>query len=102
NLPLDRANHVEPTGTRSRSLVAFVVVALVLAFAVGSWLQAHREPSGQPAAAPPLDGTLVYAVPDGQGHSRLWRWELATGRVVRGPRVLRATELVDAGSVSFG
>jgi hypothetical protein len=85
--------------------MVFVVIALVLAFAVGSWLEAHREPSSpRPAAvaSPRLDGTLVYAVPDGEGHSRLWRWELATGRVVRGPRVLRATELVDAGNVNFG
>jgi hypothetical protein len=82
-----------------------VVSVLVLTFAVGSWLEAHREPSRPQQATvapPPLDGVLVYAVPDGARHSRLWRWELATGRVARGPRVLRATELVDAGGVSFG
>jgi hypothetical protein len=104
DLPLDRADHAEPT-TRSRSLVAIVVSVLVLMLAVGSWLQAHREPSApRPAAAATaaLNGTLVYTVPDGEGHSRLWRWELATGRVVRGPRVLRATELVGAGALSFG
>ena len=28
--------------------------------------------------APPLTGTLVYAVPDGAGHSRLWRCDLET------------------------
>ena len=43
-----------------------------------------------------LTGTLVYAVPDGADRSRLWRWDLTTGRVVRGPRVARAIELVDA------
>jgi hypothetical protein len=98
---LDRTAHAEPS-TSSRSPVAFVVIALVLAFAVGSWLEAHRPPDvPRPAsvAAPPLGGVLVYAVPDGEGRSRLWRWELATGRVVRGPRVLRATELVAAGSL---
>jgi 3-oxoacyl-(acyl-carrier-protein) synthase len=63
-----------------------------LAGAVGSWLNAHTEPAteGAPEARPTqLTGTLVYAVPDGAHRSRLWRWDLATGRVVRGPRVPR-------------
>jgi hypothetical protein len=105
NLPPDPADHAEPTTTGSRSLIALVVSALVLTFAVGSWLQAHQEPSTPRRATvdvSSLSGVLVYAVPDGEGHSRLWRWELATGRVVRGPRVLRATELVGAGALSFG
>ncbi|MGZ5213509.1 MAG: hypothetical protein ACXWEJ_06875 [Actinomycetota bacterium] len=49
-----------------------------------------------------LTGTLVYAVPDGADRSRLWRWDLATGRVVRGPRVPRAIELVDAHGANPG
>ena len=97
--------HAEPTMTRSRSLVAIVVSVLVMTFAVGSWLEAHRPPvvpRQASVAPPPLSGVLVYAVPDGEQRSRLWRWDLATGRVARGPRVLRATELVSAGTSSFG
>jgi hypothetical protein len=78
----------------------------VLAVAVGSWLNAHQEPpataAGQRIRPTALTGTLVYAVPDGADHSRLWRWDLVTGRVVRGPRVPRAIELVDAHGANPG
>jgi hypothetical protein len=97
----------EPTSTRSRSLVALVLTVIVLAVAVGSWLNAHRDPSEAAARQQvrptlPLTGTLVYAVPDGPDRSRLWRWDLATGHVVRGPRVPRAIELVDAHGANPG
>lgn len=96
----------ELTATRSRSLVALVVTVIVLAVAVGSWLNAHREPAAAPAVQQfrptGLTGTLVYAVPDGAYRSRLWRWDLTTGRVVRGPRVPRAIELVDARGANAG
>lgn len=96
----------EPSTTRSRSLVAFVLTALVLVFALGSWLKAHTSPEKPAASAPVsatnLTGTLIYAVPDGLDHSRLWRWDLATDRAVRGPRVPRALELVDARGANFG
>ncbi len=95
----------EPSTTRSRSLVAFLLTVIVLAVAVGSWLNAHTEPATEaaPAARPTrFTGTLVYAVPDGPNRSRIWRWDLATGRVVRGPRVPRAIELVDARGANFG
>lgn len=95
----------EPT-SRSRSLVAIVLTVVVLAVAVGSWLNAHTEPRAAPAVQrirpTALDGTLVYAVPDGVDRSRLWRWDLETGRVVRGPRVPRAIELVDARGANPG
>jgi hypothetical protein len=95
-----------PPTQRSRSLVAMVVAVIVLAVALGSWLNAHREPPKDAAArrATPtgLTGTLVYAVPDGVGVSRLWRWDLATGRAVRGPRVPRAIQLVDARGANDG
>jgi hypothetical protein len=82
------------------------LTVIVLAVAVGSWLNAHTEPSAAPAVQETrptgLTGTLVYAVPDGAHRSRLWRWDLATGRVVRGPRVPRAIELIDARGANFG
>ena len=91
---------------RSRSLVAMVVAVVVLAVALGSWLNAHREPPKEAAAGrvttTGLTGTLVYAVPDGAGMSRLWRWDLATGRAVRGPRVPRAIQLIDARGANDG
>jgi hypothetical protein len=98
----------EPSTTRSRSLVAFVLTALVLVFALGSWLKAHT-PAEKPTALAPasasassLIGTLIYSVPEGPDGSRLWRWDLATGRAARGPLVTRAVELVDARGANFG
>lgn len=87
----------------SRGLVAFVVTALVLATVVGSWLKARapQAPVSSPVRAG-LIGTLIYAVPDGQAWSRLWRWNLATGDVRRGPRVRRVVELVNAQGAGFG
>jgi hypothetical protein len=75
--------------------------------AVGAWLNAHeapteaaapRTPETQPTS-PLLTGTLVYAVPDGAGHSRLWRYDLETQTATPGPRVRRVIELIDARSV---
>jgi hypothetical protein len=91
----------EPTH-RSRSLVAFVATALVLATAVGSWLKAHTPETPPRAGSVGLVGTLVYAVPDGPALSQLWRWDLATGQVRRGPRVPRVAELVNADGADFG
>ena len=107
--PSSRPAHheaAEPTSTRSRSLVAVVLAVVVLAIAVGWWLNAHTAPTPRaPQRVAPvadLTGTLVYAVPDGPDRSRLWRWDLATGRVLRGPRVPRAIELVDAHGAAAG
>jgi hypothetical protein len=77
---------------------------LVLVFALGSWLKAHTVPEkpGASASVTNLTGTLLYSVPDGLDFSRLWRWDLATGTAVRGPRVPRALELVDARGANFG
>lgn len=102
--PPEPARTVE-LARRSGSLVAFVAVALVLAVVLGSWLKAHTP--AVPAPAPEsgstrLSGTLVYAVPDGRDRSRLWRWDLSTGRVFAGPRVQRAIQLVDAAGASPG
>jgi len=105
--PPSDAGAIEATTTRSRSLVAIVVAVIVTAVAVGAWLNAHEAPTG--AAAPPtpetqrpapLTGTLIYAVPDGAGRSRLWRLRLDTGTAVPGPRVRRAIELIDTRSVN--
>ncbi len=48
----------------------------------------HSDGGPQPSR---LTGSLVYAVPDGTGHSRLWRYDLETETATPGPRVPRAT-----------
>ena len=98
--PPSPTNLVEPS---RRSALAFVLVALALTVTLGSWLNAHKErPAGAESTRRDLTGTLVYAAPDGQGWSRLWRWDLATGLVAQGPRVRTAIELVNASGANVG
>ena len=52
-------------------------------------------PRGQP-------GILVYATADRGGSARLWRWNLASGEVKRGPVIPYPVELVNVRSPSFG
>lgn len=90
----DPPAEIEPT-RRSSSVVVFVVTALALVVALNGWFHGHTS-DRRPTAPRPivLTGTLVYAVPDGDHWSRLWRWDLTTDRVARGPRIPRAVDLV--------
>ena len=47
-------------------------------------------------------GILVYASADGGGSARLWRWDLASGDVKKGPLIPDPVELVNVRSPSFG
>jgi hypothetical protein len=93
-LPVGSPGTIEPKH-RSNSVVAFVVTALILMVAFSAWLRSHT-PQHEAGASGPINltGTLVYSVPDGDHWSRLWRWDLATDQVDRGPRIPRAVELV--------
>ncbi len=101
--PPSPANPVEPSRRSRLYALAFVLAALVLTVALGAWLTAHEERPA-PAASTQVDltGTLVYAVPDGEGWSRLWRWDLESGVVAEGPRVRTAIELVSASGANVG
>jgi hypothetical protein len=82
-------------------VVSVVVGALVLGV-VGGWLRGHEAPPPRRAAAPGLTGTLVYAVDEGEGWSRLWRWDLARDAVREGPRVRTPVDLVSAYGANHG
>jgi len=101
--PPPPATPLEPSSRSTRSAISFVLAALVLTVALGSWLNAHKEPAASAASTQvDLTGTLVYAVPDGEGWSRLWRWDLATGLASQGPRVRTAIDLVNASGANIG
>ena len=101
--PPSPTDPLESSSRSSRPALAFVLAALVLTVALGSWLNAHKQQAAPAASTQPdLAGTLVYAVPDGEGWSRLWRWDLATGLVAQGPRVRTAIELVNASGANVG
>ena len=62
-----------------------------------------EEPRGSTQNTDGADRDAPLCGPGRGGHSsRLWRWDLSSGRAVRGPRVPRAVELVDARGASFG
>jgi len=61
-----------------------------------------RRPAARTRTPPGLTGTLIYAVERGDGTSVLWRWDLRTGELRRGPEVATPIELVDASAASPG
>ena len=63
------------------------------------------EPRGVSPSSPARvrsSGLLVYAAPDRQGTTRLWRWNLRTGMVAKGPRIREPLALVNVGSPNDG
>ncbi len=78
-----------------RPLLALTVVGLVLVSVVVVWTNAHvrNVPRDAPLTG---NGVLVYMSDIAGGGQRLWRWDLATGKVARGPLMQGTTELVDA------
>ncbi len=86
-----------PTPVRA---AAVIVVAFVLAAVTFSWVQEHTPAPHGPGTG--LTGTLIYAVDVGDGQADLWRWDLASNVVQRGPRVQDPVELVDADGAQPG
>jgi hypothetical protein len=60
----------------------------------------HGDPSLVPRDAP--RGILVYAMADGGGSARLWKWDLASGEVKKGPLIPDPVEFVNVRSPTFG
>jgi hypothetical protein len=61
-----------------------------------------RSASPSPLAPQRSGGLLVYAAPDGQGAARLWRWNLLTGTVAKGPLIREPIAMVNVGSPEDG
>jgi hypothetical protein len=93
-------------GTSPLAALSIVgAVALVMAFLLGrggpETAEERVAPPG-PTSRPQTGGQLVYAVPTRDGMARLWRWNLATDRVVRGPLVDEPVALVNVASPGYG
>lgn len=58
--------------------------------------------AGSAVTAPETDGWLIYGVPRGDGTARLWRWDLSTDRVTRGPLIRSPLALVNVRSAADG
>jgi len=86
---------------RRRRALALVITGFVLVAAT-AWFVRRQGAEPAPASSVPPSGTIVYAVDDGQGWSRLWQWSLESGRVRPGARVREPTALVNASGAAPG
>lgn len=81
--------------------VVFAVLAFLLTRGGGPDVEPGRGfPSPSDRKSP--GGLLVYAARDGQGATRLWRWNLLTGTVAKGPVVRQPIAMVNVGSPEDG
>lgn len=79
--------------------VVFALLAFLLTRGGGPDAEPRRDSSTSPALR--SGGLLVYAAPDGQ-ETRLWRWNLLTGTVSKGPLIREPLALVNVGSPEDG
>jgi len=79
--------------------VFFVILVLL---SRGSPDPGPRRVDSSPVPRGGPTGILVYAMADGGGSARLWRWNLASGEVKKGPLIPDPVELVNVRSPSFG
>ena len=94
-----------PATTSPRSV--FAVVGTVFFVILVLLSRGGPEPARRPVEPTPSvpdgpAGFLIYSVRDGAGSSRLWRWDLASGEVKRGPLIPAPVELVNVRSPSYG
>ena len=77
------------------SLVAFLLV------------RGDLDPAPGPVVSPSpglqrTGGRLIYTVPVGDGMARVWRWNLLTDQVARGPLIRKPVALVNIRSAGYG
>jgi hypothetical protein len=81
--------------------VVFTVLAFLLARGRSPDIESMRI-SPSPPVRYQSGGLLVYSASDGQGATRLWRWNLSTGTVAKGPLIREPIAMVNVGSAENG
>lgn len=99
------ASEGRPVATSARAVfavvgTAFFVIAVLLSQGIPEREPRRVAPSPSSRGGP--TGFLVYAVPDGAGSARLWRWDLVTDEVREGPLIPAPLQLVNVRSPSYG
>jgi hypothetical protein len=89
-----------PAPPRKAGPIVTLIAGVVIAALAFGWIRSNTP--SVPTAGVALSGTLVYAVDDRRGWSRLWTWDLATGEVRPGPEVREPLELVNADGAEAG
>ena len=92
---------------RSSPRTILLVTGAVFSVVVLLLMRGGLEPSptsggGASPVSRPTGGRLVYTVPEGNRMARIWRWNLATNQVSRGPLVRAPVALVNVRSAGYG
>ena len=92
-----------PSSPRTILLIAVGVFAIVAFLLVRGELDPGPAPGPGPSPVlPETGGQLVYTVAVDDGMARMWRWDLATDEVSKGPLVRAPIELVNVRSAGHG
>ncbi len=96
--PVEPEAEPEPEGPNPRRSSPWTILAAMAAVAAVLALLLNGVPERRPAGSQVLRGTLVYVGDAGGAPAdrRLWKLDLATGGVARGPRVPEVEELRSA------
>jgi hypothetical protein len=98
-------SETRPVTTSPRSVFAVVGAVFFVILVLLSQGPPDPGPSRvdfSPVPRPGPTGILVYSMAEGGGSARLWRWDLVSGEVRKGPLIPDPVELVNVRSPSFG
>ena len=91
------------TSPRAVLLIAGAVFSVIVFLLARGGLDPGPGPVGSPSQVPEeTGGWVVYSVPVAGGMARMWRWDLLTGRVAKGPLVREPLALVNVHSPTYG
>lgn len=100
---LPSEGHRQTTSRGAVLLIAGVVFSLIAVLLARGGLDPPPGSVALPRPEPEeTGGRLIYAVPVGDGMARLWRWDLLTDRVSKGPLIREPLALVNVQSPTYG
>jgi hypothetical protein len=88
---------------RAVLLIAGAVFSLIAFLLARGGLDPDPGSEPPPSAVPQeTGGRLIYTVPAGDGMARVWRWNLLSDEVVKGPLIREPVALVNIRSAGYG
>jgi hypothetical protein len=91
------------TSPRAVLLIAGAVFSVIVFLLARGGLDPGPGPVGSPSQVPEeTGGRLIYSVPVAGGMARVWRWDLLTDRVAKGPLIREPLALVNVHSPTYG
>jgi hypothetical protein len=83
-------------------LAAGAVFALIVFLLARGGLDLTPGPISLPGPVPRTGGRLIYTVPVREGLARVWRWNLVTDQVTKGPLIEEPIAFVNVRSAGYG